>query len=150
MADSTQQYRESDTSLAGEEVVVFDSPWGRIGQSICYDLRFPELYQQMAQPDIILVPSAFTEATGQAHWHALLRARSIENQCFVMAANQVSSDDVSRKTYGNSCIYSPWGELLASKNTTTGLASACFDSTRIRAVRAKMPLDQHKQNRTAF
>lgn len=148
--DSTGSYLESATTLPGKNVRVFDSPWGRIGQIVCYDLRFPELVQQMSQIDILVVPSAFTKRTGEAHWHPLLQARSIENQCYVVASNQTGVHNNGRETYGNTCIYSPWGELLANLPSEQGWVSAKYDQTLLAKIRRNMPIQQHKTNRNAF
>ncbi|MBV8466902.1 MAG: carbon-nitrogen hydrolase family protein, partial [Burkholderiales bacterium] len=107
-----ERYREEATIEAGKDVVVFDSPFGRIGLSICYDLRFPELYRQMQPVDIILVPAAFTETTGKAHWEVLLRARAIENLAYVLAPAQGGYHRNGRETHGNSMIVDPWGNVL--------------------------------------
>lgn len=148
--DNTGLYKESATTLPGENVITFDSPWGRVGQIVCYDLRFPELIQQMPQLDVLVVPSAFTRRTGEAHWHALLQARSIENQCYVVASDQTGVHNNGRETYGNSCIYSPWGELLANLPTNEGWVAAKYDKVLLANVRTGMPIQQHKTNRKPF
>jgi nitrilase len=145
--DNTGSYKESSSTIPGENVVTFDSPWGTVGQIICYDLRFPELVQQMPQLDVLVVPSAFTRRTGEAHWHALLQARSIENQCYVVASDQTGVHDNGRETYGNSCIYSPWGELLANLPSQEGWVGATYDKTLLVKIRNEMPIQQHKKNR---
>jgi predicted amidohydrolase len=148
--DNTGRYKESATTLPGEKVVTFDSPWGTVGQIICYDVRFPELIQQMPQLDVLVVPSAFTRRTGEAHWHALLQARSIENQCYVVASDQTGVHNNGRETYGNSCIYSPWGELLANLPTNEGWVAAKYDNVLLANIRKEMPIQQHKNNRKPF
>jgi len=148
--DNTGHYKESATTLPGETVVTFDSPWGTIGQIVCYDLRFPELIQQMSQLDVLVVPSAFTRRTGEAHWHALLQARSIENQCYVVASDQTGVHNNGRETYGNSCIYSPWGELLANLPENEGWVAAKYDNLLLANIRKEMPIQQHKNNRKPF
>lgn len=148
--DNTGTYRESDSTLYGQDVVTFDSPWGRVGQIICYDLRFPELVQQMGQIDVLVVPSAFTQRTGQAHWYPLLQSRSIENQCYVVASNQTGVHNNARQTFGHSCIYSPWGDLLANLATDRGSLAADYDSALLAKIRQEMPIQQHKKNRNAF
>jgi nitrilase len=145
--DNTGNYRESACTIPGAKVVTFDSPWGTVGQIICYDLRFPELMQKMPQLDVLVVPSAFTKRTGQAHWHALLKARSIENQCYVVASDQTGVHENGRETYGNSCIYSPWGELLANLPSIEGWVSAKYDNELLAKIRSEMPIHQHKKNR---
>lgn len=148
--DNTGRYKESATTLPGENVVTFDSPWGTVGQIVCYDVRFPELIQQMPQLDVLVVPSAFTRRTGEAHWHALLQARSIENQCYVVASDQTGVHNNGRETYGNSCIYSPWGELLANLPANEGWVAAKYDKILLANIRKEMPIQQHKNNRKPF
>ncbi|MEQ3653161.1 MAG: carbon-nitrogen hydrolase family protein [Glaciecola sp.] len=148
--DNTNEYRESASTLPGQHVVFFESPWGRVGQIVCYDLRFPELAQRMGQIDVLVVPSAFTLKTGEAHWHALLAARSIENQCYVIAANQTGVHSNGRETYGNSCIYSPWGELLANLPENQGKVGARYQHDLLSSIRQSMPIQTHKTHRTAF
>ena len=122
VADSTGSYLESKYTDAGNEVVVVkDTPFGSIGLSICYDVRFPGLYQAMGNVDVILVPAAFTYTTGQAHWHPLLRARAIEKQSYLVAANQGGVHDNGRETFGHSCVISPWGEIIAEIPSGGGL-----------------------------
>ena len=118
-----QSYRESRTYQAGNESILTDLPWGRLGLTICYDLRFPGLYRDLAQAgaDFLTAPSAFTRFTGSAHWHVLLRARAIETGCFVFAAAQCGEHARGRKTYGHALIVSPWGEVLAEAGRRGGL-----------------------------
>jgi len=148
--DNTGHYKESATTLPGQNVIFFESPWGTVGQIVCYDLRFPELIQKMPQLDVLVVPSAFTRRTGEAHWHALLQARSIENQCYVVASDQTGVHHNGRETYGNSCIYSPWGELLANLPANEGWVAAKYDKTLLANIRKEMPIQQHKHNRKPF
>jgi predicted amidohydrolase len=148
--DNIGHYEESATTLPGEHVVTFESPWGTVGQIVCYDLRFPELIQKMPQLDILVVPSAFTRRTGEAHWHPLLQARSIENQCYVVASDQTGVHNNGRETYGNSCIYSPWGELLANLPSSQGWIAAKYDNALLLNIRKEMPIQQHKHNRKQF
>ncbi len=148
--DNTGSYRESDSTLYGQKVSVFDSPWGRVGQLICYDLRFPELVQKMAQIDVLVVPSAFTQRTGKAHWYPLLQSRSIENQCYVVASNQTGVHNNGRQTFGHTCIFSPWGDLLANLSKEQGWVAAHYDPTLLSKLRQEMPIQQHKTNRNAF
>jgi predicted amidohydrolase len=108
------------------------------------------MFVAMSPIDILVVPSAFTKVTGQAHWHALLKARSIEMQCYVVAANQVGKHPDSRETFGHSCIYSPWGELLSLVDTNEGFASAVFDPKQITDIRRNMPVLSHTQERYEF
>jgi predicted amidohydrolase len=148
--DNIAYYKESATTLPGENIIAFDSPWGTVGQIVCYDLRFPELIQKMPQLDILVVPSAFTRRTGEAHWHALLQARSIENQCYVVASAQTGVHNNGRETYGNSCLYSPWGELVANLPAGEGWIAAKYDNALLANIRKEMPIQQHKHNRKQF
>ena len=119
-----ESYRESANYQPGETAVISDLPWGRIGLTICYDVRFPALYRALAESgaSFLTVPSAFTRKTGEAHWHTLLRARAIENGCFVFAAAQAGTHESKRQTYGHSLIVAPWGEILAEGGgTETGV-----------------------------
>jgi deaminated glutathione amidase len=142
---SGESYRESNTVEAGGQAVVAALPWGRIGLSVCYDLRFPGLYRALAQAGaaILAVPSAFTETTGKAHWHALLRARAIENGAFVIAPAQGGTHANGRKTYGHSLIVGPWGEILAEAGTEPGMIMAELDLGEVDAVRARLPSLEH-------
>jgi len=108
----TEHYHEDNTIEAGDKIIVVDTPYGKIGLSICYDLRFPELYRAMGEVDIIVIPSAFTETTGKAHWESLIRARAIENLCYVIAPAQGGYHLSGRETHGNSMIVDPWGVIL--------------------------------------
>lgn len=145
VADGTGQYQESRYTAAGNEVVVVDSPFGPIGLSVCYDVRFPALYNKMRLEgaEMLLVPSAFTCPTGEAHWHALLRARAIENQCYVVAAAQVGDHGHGRHTYGHSVIISPWGEIVAENKKQRGLIYHTLDRSMLEQIRAKMPIILH-------
>ncbi|MDN4501951.1 carbon-nitrogen hydrolase family protein [Alteromonadaceae bacterium BrNp21-10] len=140
VADNTGRYHESKYTQAGQQVVVFDSPFGRVGVAVCYDLRFPTLFQAMQDIDVIALPSAFTYATGKAHWQPLLQARSIEKQCYVVAANQSGEHENGRCTYGHSQIWSPWGELLAEKPQGEGVISAIVDPQYLAQIRQNMPI----------
>ena len=142
---SGETYRESNTVTPGNEAIVADLSWGRIGLSVCYDLRFPQLYRALAKSgaEILTVPSAFTETTGKAHWHVLLRARAIENGCFVVAPAQGGTHSNGRKTYGHSLIVGPWGDILAEAGTEPSVISAEIDLEDVAAVRARLPSLQH-------
>jgi len=142
---SGETYRESNTVTPGAEAVLATLPWGRIGLSVCYDLRFPQLYRTLAKAgaEILTVPSAFTETTGKAHWHVLLRARAIENGCFVLAPAQGGIHANGRKTYGHSLIVGPWGEILGEAGTDPGFVSAELDLDEIAAVRERLPSLHH-------
>ena len=134
-------YRESNTVAGGGLAVTADLPFGRIGLSVCYDLRFPHLYRILAQDGAVLltVPAAFTAETGKAHWHVLVRARAIENGAFVIAPAQCGSHPGNRRTYGHSLIVSPWGDILAEAGDEPGVIVADIDPARAAAVRAQIP-----------
>jgi predicted amidohydrolase len=140
------QFRESESTKRGNEVVVVETPLARLGLSICYDLRFPELYRELARldADILMVPAAFTAHTGEAHWHTLLRARAIENQCFVIAAAQAGRHNEVRASWGHSEILDPWGTTLAVLGDETALAIAEIDLGRIAHVRRQLPCHEHR------
>ena len=140
-----ESYRESKNYAPGDKAVLADLPWGRIGLTTCYDLRFPALYRALAQAgaDFITVPSAFTKQTGEAHWHILLRARAIETGCFVFAAAQGGDHEMGRSTYGHSLIVSPWGEILCEAGTDPDVIFADIDPTQVAEARARMPSLQH-------
>ncbi len=143
------RFQESAHVVAGDQVVVADTPLGRIGLTICYDVRFPELYAAcVAQgAQVLTVPSAFTFPTGQAHWHPLLRTRAIECQCFVLAPAQEGRHDLAgaRHSYGHSLIVDPWGTVLADAADGEGLALAEIDLTRVDTVRRAMPVGDHRR-----
>lgn len=144
--DGGESYRESANYQPGETAVISDLPWGRLGLTICYDVRFPALYRALAEAgaSFIAVPSAFTVRTGEAHWSTLLRARAIENGCFIFAAAQAGKHESGRETYGHSLIVDPWGEILAEGNSTdTGVVLAKIDPTKVQAVRKSIPSLQH-------
>lgn len=136
-----ESWRESSVYGPGEQVVAADTPWGRLGFSICYDMRFPDLYRALtnAGATILLAPAAFTVPTGQAHWHVLLRARAIEAGCFMIATAQVGDHADGRTTYGHSLVIDPWGDVLLDMGETAGLALVDLDLSRIEAVRGRVP-----------
>lgn len=140
-----EYYRESNSYNPGETAVVADLPWGGLGLSICYDLRFPALYRALAEASasFLAAPAAFTRTTGEAHWHVLLRARAIENGCFVMAAAQGGRHDNGRETYGHSLIVSPWGEIIAESGSEPGIIMAEIDPARVTEARRQIPSLQH-------
>ncbi|KAK4766218.1 hypothetical protein SAY87_007860 [Trapa incisa] len=138
-------YKESSFTEAGKDVVAVDSPVGRLGLSVCYDLRFPEIYQLLRfqhESQVLLVPSAFTKVTGQAHWETLLRARAIETQCYVIAAAQAGKHNDKRESYGDTLIIDPWGTIVGrlTDRLATGIAVADMDLNVLESVRTKMPL----------
>ena len=141
-----ESYRESKNYEAGREAVIAKLPWGRIGLTICYDIRFPHLYRTLAQAgaDFLTVPAAFTRQTGEAHWHTLLKARAIETGCFVFAPAQGGKHECGRETYGHSLIVAPWGEVIAeAAHDAPGVILAEIDTGRIAAARAKVPSLRH-------
>lgn len=147
VADSTGRYRESNDYVAGSNVIVVDIGGAKLGLSICYDLRFPELYRQMVAEgaDILCVPAAFTKATGQAHWEILLRARAIENQCYVLAANQCGQHSDKRETFGHSMAISPWGEIMATASDQPAVITTELDMNQLRMVRQQLPCLNHRK-----
>jgi predicted amidohydrolase len=147
---SGEGYRESNTVAGGNEAVVAQTSWGGVGLTICYDVRFPQLYRSLAQKGAFLltVPAAFTVPTGTAHWHVLLRARAIENGAFVIAPAQGGLHANSRKTYGHSLIVAPWGEVLAEAGTEPGVILADIDPALSAAARARLPNLKHDREFT--
>lgn len=136
---------ESLRYQGGDRLVVADTAVAKLGLSICYDVRFPHLYRALAQKgaEILAVPSAFTYPTGEAHWHSLLRARAIENGCYIMAPAQVGTHPGNRRTYGHSLIVDPWGTVLADAGMDVGIVYADFDSEFLQGIRKKIPSLQH-------
>lgn len=140
-----ESYRESSTYAAGCDAVAAELPWGRLGLTICYDLRFPALYRSLALQNahFLTVPAAFTRQTGEAHWHVLLRARAIENGAFVFAAAQGGTHENGRETFGHSMIIDPWGEILVEAGTEPGVIWADIDPARVAAARNQIPSLEH-------
>jgi predicted amidohydrolase len=140
-----ESYRESRSYRRGELGVVADLPWGRLGMTICYDLRFPALYRALAEAGAmyLAIPSAFTRQTGEAHWHALMRARAIENGSFVLAAAQGGDHENGRATYGHSLVVDPWGRVIAEGGTEPGVVFADIDPAEVVTARARIPSLQH-------
>jgi nitrilase len=141
-----ERYDEARTLRAGRTPVAFDAGGWRVGLSVCYDLRFPELYRALTRPpcELLSVPSAFTYTTGAAHWEVLLRARAIENQCYVVAAAQGGRHENGRRTFGHSLIVDPWGEVVACLDEGEGVVSAELSRERIAAVRSQLPALEHR------
>lgn len=142
--------KESSYTAPGSHLVACDSPIGRLGLSVCYDVRFPELYQRLrfdAGAEILLVPSAFTVATGRAHWEVLLRARAIETQCYVIAAAQAGKHNEKRESYGHSVIIDPWGKIIAELDdkSATGIAIAEINLSELHSIRERMPIAEHRR-----
>jgi predicted amidohydrolase len=131
----------------GDKLVALQAGALRVGLSVCYDLRFPELYRTLMRPpcDLLCVPAAFTYTTGQAHWELLLRARAVENQCYVLAPAQGGTHENGRRTWGHSLIVDPWGEVLAMQAEGEGVAMAVVDAKRLEAVRAQLPALGHRR-----
>jgi nitrilase len=144
---SKEQYRESATIDAGEKPLLIDTPFGKLGVTICYDLRFPELYRQLADTgaEIIAVPAAFTAKTGAAHWEVLLRARAVENLVYIVAAGQGGIHENGRETYGNSMIVDPWGTVMARLGVEPGVALAEIDLDSQRHYRKVFPVLTHRR-----
>lgn len=140
-----EAYRESANYQPGETAAIADLPWGRLGLSICYDLRFPALYRALAEAgsSFISIPSAFTRKTGEAHWHVLMRARAIETGSFVFAAAQGGKHENGRETFGHSLIVDPWGTILAEGGTEPGVILARIDPAKVESVRKSIPSLQH-------
>ena len=139
-----ESYDEAAFIEAGKELAAVDTPFGRVALSICYDLRFPELYRALAPVDLILMPAAFTDTTGRAHWEILLRARAIENQCYLLAVGQGGKHENGRLTHGNSMIIDPWGEILDRKVKGPGIVIADLDHARIAEIRESLPALAHR------
>ncbi len=142
-----ESYRESNTYRPGEQAVLSDLPWGRLGLTICYDLRFPALYRALAEAGatMLAIPSAFTRQTGEAHWHVLIRARAIESGCFVFAAAQGGKHENGRETFGHSLIVDPWGRILAEGGTEPGVVMAEIDLAKVAKARARIPSLRHSR-----
>jgi deaminated glutathione amidase len=146
-----ESYRESNAFRPGERAVVAETPWGVLGMTVCYDLRFPQLYRSLAKAgaDFLAIPSSFTVPTGRAHWHTLMRARAIENGCFVLAPAQWGEHAERRRTYGHSLIVDPWGEVLAEGGEGVGIITAKIDPSRIAKVRGGLPSLKHDRDFTS-
>lgn len=147
VADGTGSYRESDRTAAGNKITVAELPDLNLGMAVCYDMRFPGLFQAMVQQGmtVLALPSAFTTVTGAAHWHTLLRARAIETQCFVIAPAQTGCHQNGRKTFGHSLIIDPWGQILADAGEAPGVISVTIDLTEVTNLRRKMPVQRHQR-----
>ena len=140
-----ESYRESATFRPGDKAVIAELPWGKLGLTVCYDLRFPHLFRSLAKSgaSFITVPAAFTRTTGRAHWHVLLRARAIETGCYILAPAQVGEHVGNRQTYGHSLIVSPWGEILADGMEQPGWIMAEINDQNVLEARAKLPCLDH-------
>ncbi|AIZ31736.1 carbon-nitrogen hydrolase family protein [Pseudomonas parafulva] len=147
VADNRGRYRESDDYAPGARVVVADTPVGKLGLSVCYDLRFPELYSALreAGAELISAPAAFTAVTGAAHWEVLIRARAIETQCYVLAAAQGGTHPGGRQTHGQAAIVDPWGRIVAEQARGEGVLLAARDIDEQASIRARMPVTSHRR-----
>lgn len=147
VGDNTGSYRESETAEAGNKVSVFEYRGVKIGIAICYDLRFAGLFQQLerAGAEVVVLPSAFTQKTGEAHWHTLIGARAIENQCYFAGCNQVGVHQNGRQTYGHSLIVDPWGQILSDAGSQVGLFGADIDLDKLKQIRMAMPVASHNR-----
>ena len=140
-----QVYKESARMLHGDQAVIATTPWAKIGMTICYDVRFPQLYRALAKAgaEILAVPSAFTQVTGEAHWHTLLRARAIENGCFIIAPAQTGMHPGHRKTFGHTLVVDPWGKVLVDGGVEEGVIIADLEMAQVKQVRARIPSLEH-------
>lgn len=147
LPNSTESYSESVVFTPGRDIVVVDSPVGKLGVSVCYDMRFPELFRQQIEQgmQVLVCPAAFTQKTGAAHWHALLRARAIENLCYVAAAAQTGTHASGRETYGHSLIYDAWGELLSEHAAGSGVIVENIDLAQQQRLRMQFPALSHRR-----
>lgn len=149
---SNESYTESETIFAGNDIVVVDSPFGKLGMAVCYDLRFPELFRAMVEQgmEVCALPSAFTSLTGKVHWDSLLRARAIENLCYIIAADQGGYHVGGRETHGDSMIVDPWGMVLNRLPHGTGVVVADIDNARLERTREMFPVLEHKRFQCKF
>jgi len=147
LQESNESYTESDTTMSGDKTVVVDTPFGKLGLAVCYDLRFPEMFRTMVNQgmEICAIPSSFTALTGKAHWEVLVRARAIENLCYVVAAAQGGYHVSGRETHGNSAIVNPWGQVLNYMGKGAGVVVAKFDRQYLEATRDHFPVLQHRR-----
>jgi deaminated glutathione amidase len=141
----TESYDEARTIIAGNSIASFDSPFGKIGLSVCYDLRFPELFRALGHCTLITLPAAFIHTTGQAHWEILLRARAIENQCYVLASDQGGIHDNGRHTWGHSMLIDPWGEIISVLPQGEGVVIGDINPNYLDEVRTNLPALKHRQ-----
>lgn len=145
LPEAKERYRESDTFMSGSDLVVVETPFGKMGLSICYDLRFPELYRQLMLmgAEFIVAPSAFTEKTGKKHWSLLCRARAVENSCYLIAPNQGGLHTNGRQTYGHSLVVDPWGEILVEAGKGACVVLATLKKSRLKQIRKTFPAINH-------
>lgn len=140
-----ERYDESATQIAGNQPVSFDTPFGRVGLGICYDLRFPELFRKLDTVDLLVLPAAFTVPTGKAHWELLLRARAVENLCYMLAPAQAGLHENGRKTFGHSMFIDPWGEVLNCLPEGEGVVMGELQAARLQEVRSQLPALEHRR-----
>lgn len=152
VADQTKSYRESKFTKPGSRIVVTDTPFGKLGLAVCYDLRFPELFRALRAQgaELIALPSAFTKVTGEAHWRALIQARAIENQVYMFAPNQTGTHDDGRETYGHSFVADPWGRVIAELDNKPGILTVTPDLSELHALRQRMPVQHHNKFEVSF
>ncbi|MFT7300714.1 MAG: putative amidohydrolase [Porticoccus sp.] len=145
--DAKGSYRESDSYCHGDQPVVVETPVGKLGLTVCYDLRFPELYRYLADQgaEIMVIPSAFTATTGEAHWQLLLRARAVENLCYVIGANMGDRTHPKQPTWGGSAVVGPWGNILSELDDGQGVVTAGIDLDYLKKLRQKMPVHEHRR-----
>lgn len=150
--DNTKSYRESTYTKPGNQLVVVDTPFGKLGLAVCYDLRFPEMFRALRNmgAELISLPSAFTKVTGQAHWQPLLQARAIENQVYLLAPNQTGIHDDGRETWGHSMVVDPWGRIVVSLAEASGFISFTPDFRELAELRGRMPVQQHNKFEVTF
>jgi len=141
----TESYDESRAIKPGDDVVTFDAPFGKVGLSVCYDLRFPELYRAMGSCSLIVMPAAIVYTTGKAHWEILLRARAIENQCYLLASGQGGRHPTGRKTYGHSMLINPWGEIVDVLVEGEGIVMGEIDVENMMEIRDRLPALKHRR-----
>jgi len=149
ITENDERYNESETTAAGDQVVVVDTPFGKLGMAVCYDLRFPGLFRSLVEQgaEIFSIPSAFTAITGKAHWEVLVRARAIENQCYVIAAAQGGYHANGRETYGDSMVIDPWGVVLNRLTRGPGVVFSEINLARLREIRKSFPVLEHRKIR---
>ncbi|EGN74887.1 Putative amidohydrolase [Idiomarina sp. A28L] len=150
--DNTKSYRESAFTKPGNKLVVVETPFGKIGLAVCYDLRFPEMFRALRKmgAQLITLPSAFTKVTGEAHWQPLLQARAIENQVYLLAPNQTGTHDDGRETWGCSMVVDPWGKIVATLGSEPGFISFTPNFEELEQLRGRMPVQQHNQFEVTF
>lgn len=150
--DNTKTYQESKFTRPGEQITVIDTPWGKLGLAVCYDLRFPEMFRALRNQgaELISLPSAFTKVTGKAHWEALIKARAIENQVYMLAPNQTGKHADNRETWGNSMIVDPWGRMVEQLGDQEGIVSFSPNLNEVYGIREKMPVETHNRFEVSF